>query len=70
MIRRSPLKRLTYPDDKVYIRCAAVFKLLKAGVIGKVRALELLEARRVRNANDTLRLWCKTLKANDIEVLP
>lgn len=65
-----PLKRLTYPADKQYIRCAAVFKLLKERVIGESRALVLLKARRVSRPEDSLTLWRRYLSTNGITLLP
>jgi hypothetical protein len=53
------LFRLT-PDgslDRQYLRICAVGKLVDRGLIGKARAIELLEHRGVKNARSTVELW-------------
>lgn len=43
--------------DRKYLRVCAVYRLLKRGVIGKARALELLAARNVPSRQGLVDLW-------------
>lgn len=43
--------------DLQYLRICAVHKLLECGKIGKDRAIELLEQRRVKMARATVEQW-------------
>lgn len=43
--------------DKQYLRTCAVYRLLKAGRIGKERAIELMRQRHISNAQGTVELW-------------
>lgn len=50
----------TTPDgslDKQYLRICAVGRLVDRGLVGKARAVELLEERKVKNASATVDIW-------------
>jgi hypothetical protein len=43
--------------DRQYLRVCAAYKLLKQGRIGKERAIELMERRRIIRPEATVELW-------------
>lgn len=43
--------------DKQYLRICAVGRFVDRGVIGKARAVELLQQRGVKNAGATVDIW-------------
>jgi hypothetical protein len=51
--------------DRQYLRICSTFKMLKLCKIDADRAVELLQERRIHNAENVVSSWVKTLRKNE-----